>query len=47
MTTQDEWCLKAEAAVATGRTSLLKDEHFPSDLELDVIVGIRSTKETN
>jgi len=44
MRSQDEWCLRAEAAAATGRLSLLKDEHFPSDLELDVIVGMRSGK---
>jgi hypothetical protein len=40
MKAQDEWCLKAEAAAATGKLSLLKDERFPSDLELDVIVGM-------
>jgi hypothetical protein len=36
---QDEWCVKAEAAAISGRLSLLKDEKFPSELELDVIVG--------
>lgn len=39
MKAQDEWCLKAEAAASMGRLSSLMDT-FPSDLELDVVVGI-------
>lgn len=39
MNAQDAWCLKAQAAASTGRLSLLEGEEFPSDIELDVIVG--------
>jgi hypothetical protein len=40
MKAQDAWCLKARAAASTGTLSLLKGEEFPSDIELDVIVGM-------
>jgi hypothetical protein len=40
MKAQDAWCLKAQAAASTGTLSLLKGEEFPSDIELDVIVGM-------
>jgi hypothetical protein len=40
MKAQDTWCLKAQAAASTGTLSLLKGEEFPSDIELDVIVGM-------
>jgi hypothetical protein len=41
MKKQDNWCLTAQAAASTGRLSLLEGrELYPSELELDVIVGI-------
>jgi hypothetical protein len=40
MNSQDAWCLKAQAAAATGKLSLLEGQDFPSEIELDVIVGI-------
>jgi hypothetical protein len=36
---QDNWCLKAQAAASTGKLSFLEGQDFPSELELDVIVG--------
>jgi hypothetical protein len=39
MKAQDNWCLKAQAAASTGKLSLLEGQDFPSELELDVIVG--------
>jgi hypothetical protein len=41
MNAQDAWCLKAQAAAATGKLSFLEGEDFPSEIELDVIVGIQ------
>jgi hypothetical protein len=38
---QDAWCLKAQAAASTGKLSLLEGQDFPSEIELDVIVGMR------
>ena len=40
MNAQDAWCFKAKAAASTGDLSLLESEDFPSDIELDVIVGM-------
>jgi hypothetical protein len=40
MKSQDAWCLKAQAAASTRTLSLLEGEEFPSNIELDVIVGI-------
>jgi len=39
MKAQDEWCLRARAAAATGELSLLESRDFPSEIELDIIVG--------
>ena len=39
MKAQDNWCLKAQAAASTGKLSIMQGEDFPSELELDVIVG--------
>ena len=39
LTAQDNWCLKAQAAASTGKLSILEGQDFPSELELDVIVG--------
>ena len=39
MKAQDNWCLKAQAAASTGKLSIMQEEDFPSELELDVIVG--------
>lgn len=39
MKAQDEWCLRARAAAATGKLSLLESRDFPSEIELDIIVG--------
>ena len=39
MRAQDNWCLKAQAAASTGKLSLLEEEVFPSEIELDVVVG--------
>ena len=44
MNAQDAWCLKAQAAAATGKLSILEGEDFPSEIELDVIVGIHKIK---
>ena len=44
MKAQDNWCLKAQAAASRGKlSSLMQEEYFPSELELDVIVGITDT----
>jgi hypothetical protein len=40
MRAQDNWCLKAQAAASTGKLSLLKAEEFPSEIELDAVVGM-------
>ena len=40
MEEQDAWCLKAQAAASTGKLSILEGQNFPSEIELDVIVGI-------
>lgn len=39
MEAQDAWCLKAQAAVSTKKFSIIEGEGFPSQIELDVIVG--------
>jgi hypothetical protein len=41
MSAQDDWCLKAQAAAATGKVSLLGGQEFPSEIELDAIVGMQ------
>jgi hypothetical protein len=41
MKAQDAWCLKAQATASTGKLSLLEGQDFPSEIELDVIVGMR------
>jgi len=43
MKAQDNWCLKAQAAASRGKLSTMQDEDFPSELELDVIVGTTYT----
>jgi hypothetical protein len=40
MEEQDIWCLKAQAAASTGKLSILEGRDFPSEIELDVIVGM-------
>ena len=40
MKAQDNWCLKAQVAASRGKLSIMEEEEFPSELELDVIVGI-------
>ncbi len=40
MEEQDAWCLKAQVAVSTGKLSILEGQDFPSEIELDVIVGM-------
>ena len=40
MEEQDAWCLKARAAASTGKLSILEGQDFPSEIELDVIVGM-------
>jgi hypothetical protein len=39
MKKQDAWCLQAQAAASTGKLSILEGQDFPSEIELDVIVG--------
>ena len=41
MKAQDAWCLKAQAAASTEKLALLEGQDFPSEIELDVIVGMQ------
>jgi hypothetical protein len=40
MEEQDVWCLKAQVAASTGKLAILEDQDFPSEIELDVIIGM-------